>query len=111
LTVPGTPQQNGLVERMNMTLLKKVRCMLFSSGLSKNFWAEALATAVYLVNRSPSSAIELKTPMEKWTGEKPNYDNLRVFGSLAYAPISQGKLEPRAQKCIMLGYPEGVNGL
>ena len=50
-TVRETPQQNGVAERMNMTLLEKVRCMLSNAGLSKNFWAEALAYACYLINR------------------------------------------------------------
>ena len=48
-----TPQQNGVAERMNRTLLEKVRCMLSNSGLSNDFWAEAASTACYLVNRSP----------------------------------------------------------
>ncbi|KAK9078793.1 hypothetical protein SSX86_002851 [Deinandra increscens subsp. villosa] len=109
-TVPGTPQQNGLVERMNRTLLNKVRCMLHSSGLPKSFWAEAVVTATYLVNRSPSTAIEMKTPMEMWTGAKQDYSTLRVFGTVAYAHVKEGKLDPRAQKCIFLGYPEGVKG-
>uniref|UniRef100_A0A251V331 Putative zinc finger, CCHC-type n=1 Tax=Helianthus annuus TaxID=4232 RepID=A0A251V331_HELAN len=109
-TVPGTPQQNGLVERMNRTLLNKVRCMLLSSGMPKRFWAEAVTTAAYLVNRSPSTAIGLKTPMEMWSGKKEEYDNLRVFGTLAYAHVKQGKLEPRAVRGIILGYPEGVKG-
>ncbi|KAJ0489574.1 putative RNA-directed DNA polymerase [Helianthus annuus] len=110
LTNVGTPQQNGLVERMNRTLLNKVRCMLFGSGLPKKFWAEALSTAAYLVNMSPSSAIDMETPMERWSGEKPDYNRLRVFGTIAYAHINQGKLEPRAQKCILLGYTTGVKG-
>ncbi|KAK1427083.1 hypothetical protein QVD17_15766 [Tagetes erecta] len=108
LTVPGTPQQNGLAERMNRTLLNKVRCMLSRSGMPKVFWAEAVTTAAYLINRSPSSAIDMKTPMELWTGVKPDLSDLRVFGSVVYSHIDQNKLEPRAQKCIMLGYPEGV---
>lgn len=69
LTVPGTPQQNGTVERMNRTLLDKVRCMLSKSGLPKVFWAEAVSTAAYLVNRSPSAAIDMMTPMERWSGK------------------------------------------
>jgi len=59
LTVRGTPQQNGVAERMNRTLLEKVRCMLSNSGLSNDFWAEA---ACYLVNRSPNASIDCKTP-------------------------------------------------
>ena len=63
-TVRKISQQNGVTERMNMTLLEKVRCMLSNAGLPKNFWAEALAYACYLVNRYPSSAIGGKTPLE-----------------------------------------------
>ena len=62
LTVRHTPQQNGVAEWMNQTLLQRARCMRLNAGLSKEFWAEAVNTAVYLVNRSPSTAIDLKTP-------------------------------------------------
>uniref|UniRef100_A0A803Q6S7 CCHC-type domain-containing protein n=1 Tax=Cannabis sativa TaxID=3483 RepID=A0A803Q6S7_CANSA len=86
------------------------RCMLIYAGLPKKFWAEAAVTACYLINISPSSAIEFKTPIEVWTGSNSSYDHLRIFGCLAYAHIKQGKLEPRARKCIFLGYPEGVKG-
>ncbi|KAD7478277.1 hypothetical protein E3N88_01413 [Mikania micrantha] len=95
---------------MNRTLLNKVRCMLISSGLGQTFWAEAVMTAAYLVNRSPSSAIGMKCPMEKWSNKIPDYEHLRVFGSLCYAHMNQGNLEPRAVKCIVLGYPVGVKG-
>ncbi|KAK4392785.1 Retrovirus-related Pol polyprotein from transposon TNT 1-94, partial [Sesamum angolense] len=61
-TTPYTPQQNGVAERMNRTLLNKVRCLLISSGLSKTFWGEALSTAVYLINRSPSVPLLGKIP-------------------------------------------------
>ncbi|GJU97609.1 zinc finger, CCHC-type containing protein [Tanacetum coccineum] len=84
LTVAGTPQQNGLAERMNMTLLNKVR--------------------------SPSTALEKKTPMDLWSGHLANYDILRIFGCVAYSHVNQGKLKPRTIKCIFLGYPEGVKG-
>ena len=63
-TVKKTPQQNGIAERMNINLLKKVRCMLSNARISKNFWAEALAYTYYLVNRLPSSAIGGKTPLK-----------------------------------------------
>ncbi|GKC71610.1 retrovirus-related pol polyprotein from transposon TNT 1-94, partial [Tanacetum coccineum] len=110
LTVVGTPQQNGLVERMNRTLMDKVRCLLIQSGLPKTFWAEATCTAAYLINRSPSTVIEKKTPMEIWSGHPSDYGMLRIFGCVAYLHDKQGKLEPRAIKCVLLGYPDGVKG-
>ena len=78
-TVRDTPQQNGIAERMNRTIMEKVRCMLSSSGLSKQFWAEAVITACYLINRSPSSANDMKTPMEAWCGSPGSYENLKVL--------------------------------
>ncbi|GKB83069.1 retrotransposon protein, putative, ty1-copia subclass [Tanacetum coccineum] len=86
LTVAGTPQQND------------------------SFWAEATVTAAYLINRSPSTALEKKTPMDLWSGHPANYEMLRIFGCVAYSHVNQGKLKPRAIKCIFLGYPDGVKG-
>jgi Integrase core domain len=62
--VVHTPQQNGIVERQNRTLLERARCMLSNAGLGKEFWAEAVSTACYLMNRSPTTSIECKTPKE-----------------------------------------------
>ncbi|KAH9704361.1 Integrase catalytic domain-containing protein [Citrus sinensis] len=109
-TVRHTPQQNGLAERLNRTLIEKVRCMLLSSNLFKFFWAEAAVTAAYLINRSPSSALEFKTPQEVWSGKPPDLSNLKVFGCPAYAHIRQGKLELRAVKGYFMGYPESIKG-
>ncbi|KAH9704469.1 hypothetical protein KPL70_011474 [Citrus sinensis] len=109
-TVTYTPQQNGIAERMNRTIIERVRCMLLNANLSKGFWAEAVTTAAYLINRSPSSALGFKTPQEFWSGKPPNLSNLRIFGCLAYAHLKQGKLEPRAVKGYFLGYPEGIKG-
>lgn len=61
-TMRHTPQQNGLAKRMNRTLIEKVKCMLFSYNFSKYFWAEAVSVAAYLINRSPSLALDFKTP-------------------------------------------------
>ena len=75
-----TPQQNGVAERLNRTLVETVRSMLIDSKLPHKFWAEALSTATYLRNRSPTKAIEGMTPHEAWTKEKPQVEHLRVFG-------------------------------
>ena len=93
-----TPQQNGLAERMNRTLMDKVRSMLATTNLPKTLWTETLLTTCYLVNLSPSSAIDFKTSYKKWTGQLVDYENLRAFSCPAYVHTSQGKLAPRALK-------------
>jgi transposase InsO family protein len=106
-TIPKTPQQNGVSERMNRTLVEAVRSMLSDSKLPHKFWAEALSTAVYLLNRSPTTALNEMTPYEAWTGMKPSVSHLKAFGCLAYAHIPKDerrKLDPKAKKCIHLGY-------
>jgi transposase InsO family protein len=63
-TILHTPQQNGVVERMNMTIISKAHCMLSNASMGKQFWAEAASTTCYLINWSHSIAIEKKTPIE-----------------------------------------------
>ncbi|KAL4271938.1 hypothetical protein GQ457_13G028490 [Hibiscus cannabinus] len=112
-TIVHTPQQNGVAERMNRTLLERTRAMLRAASLEKAFWAEAVNTACYLVNRSPSTAIELKTPMEMWTGKPVDYSNLHIFGSTVYVMYNAqeiSKLDPKSRKCKFLGYADGVKG-
>ena len=83
-TIPKTPEQNGVSERMNRTLVETVRSMLADSRLPHSFWAEALSTAAYLINRSPTKTLDGKTPFQAWYGKKPNVNHLRVFGCSAY---------------------------
>ncbi|KAE8668465.1 Flavonol synthase/flavanone 3-hydroxylase [Hibiscus syriacus] len=95
------------------TLLERTRAMLRDAGLEKSFWAEAVNTACYLVNRAPSTAIELKTPMEMWTGKPVDYSNLHVFGSIVYVLYNSqeiSKLDPKSRKYKFLGYVDGVKG-
>ena len=75
-TIPKTPEQNGVAERMNRTLEECMRSMLSESNLPKRFWAETLSTATYLRNRSPTNALNGTTPYEAWTGDKPNVEHL-----------------------------------
>ena len=72
-TIPYTPQQNGVAERMNRTIISKARCMLSNARMSKRFWAEAASTACYLINRSPSIPLDKKTPIEVWSGTPADY--------------------------------------
>jgi hypothetical protein len=82
--------------------------MLSNSGLSRKFWVEAASTARHLINCSPSTATGKKIPIEVWSGSPYDYSQLRVFGCTAYAHVDNDKLEPRAIKCIFLGYESGV---
>src|ERR1044072_4585693 len=112
-TVAHTPQQNGVAERMNRTLLERTRAMLRTAGLAKSFWAEAVRTACYVINRSPSTAIDLKTLMEMWKGKPGDYSSLHVFGCSVYVMYNsqeRTKLDPKSRKCIFLGYVNGVKG-
>ena len=107
LTTPKTPEQNGVSERMNRTIVETARCMLADANLPRRFWAEAVATAVYLRNRSPTTAVNGMTPYEALTGDKPHVDILRVFGCLAYVHIPKDerrKFDSKSRKCIFLGY-------
>jgi len=110
-TVAYTPQQNGVAERMNRTLLERTRAMLQTAGLAKSFWAEAAKTACYVINRSPSTTIGLKTPMEMWNDKPADYSSLHVFGCPVYVMYNtqeRTKLDPKSRKCIFLGYADGV---
>uniref|UniRef100_A0A2N9GFS8 Integrase catalytic domain-containing protein n=1 Tax=Fagus sylvatica TaxID=28930 RepID=A0A2N9GFS8_FAGSY len=112
-TVPGTPQHNGVAERINRTIVEKVRCMLRMAKLPKSFWAEAVQTACYLINRSPSVPLDFDIPERVWTGEDASYAHLKVFGckTFAHVPKEQRlKLDDKATPCIFVGYGDAEFG-
>ena len=81
--------------------------MLLDARLPQSFWAEAISTATYLRNRSPTSALEGMTPYQAWYGRKPGVKHLRVFGCAAYSHVprdERGKLDSKTKKCTLLGY-------
>ena len=88
-TVPRNPESNRRVERLNRTFLDKARCMLQEAGLGNEFWAEAIATASYVANRSPHSSVKMKTPYVLWEGVVPDLSNIRVFGCKANAYVAK----------------------
>ena len=107
LTVAKTPQQNGLSERLNRTIMNGCRTLLIESALPYQFWAEAVATTVYVKNRGYSRSIIGRTSYEALMGVKPDVGYLRTFGSLCYYRIpkdERGKLEPNGKRAIFLGY-------
>jgi hypothetical protein len=110
LTPPGTQQRNGVSERQNRTLLDMVRSMMSLTELPLSFWGYALETAVFTLNRAPSKSVEM-TPYELWFGAKPNLSFLKVWGCEAYVKrLMPDKLEPKAEKCIFIGYPKETIG-
>nr|GFA18236.1 Gag-Pol polyprotein [Tanacetum cinerariifolium] len=112
-TTAYIPQQNGVAERMNGTLLERSREMLASASLGKSLWAKAVNTACYVINRLPRTAVELKTPIEMWMGKPINYYDLYIFGSLVYMMYNTQetiKLDPKSRKYLFLGYADGVKG-
>jgi hypothetical protein len=108
-----SPQQNGVAERKNRHIAEIARAMLNEKNLPNYFWAEALATAVYIMNRTPTAAVHGMTPEEKFTGKKPDVSHLRVFGCIAYVHVpdeKRSKLDPKAEKCIFIGYSSEQKG-
>jgi hypothetical protein len=94
-------------KKMNRMLVEKSRCMLSGVRLGKELWAKAVGTTCYLVNRSPSSALDEKTPQEVWNGNKIYLTHLKVFGCEAYVHVQKenmSKLDKKVEKCIFIGY-------
>lgn len=113
ITAPYSPSQNGVSERLNRTLLEKARCMLYEAHLPKEYWAEAVSTAIYLKNRSPTAALVGNIPEEVWTGHKVDLRHLRVFGCLAMTlipDVKRDKLDSKSKCCIFVGYGEHTKG-
>ncbi|GKA31226.1 putative RNA-directed DNA polymerase [Tanacetum coccineum] len=108
-----TPQQNGVVERKHRHLLETARALRFEANLPTRFWGECVLTAAYVINRMPSDVIGNKTPYEVLYNQKPNYDNMRVFGCLAYYKSTEtngDKFKMKGRPGVFLGYPPGTKG-
>jgi transposase InsO family protein len=113
ISIPYNPQQNGLSERVNRTVVEKARTMLQDAGMSRAYWGEAVSTAIYLKNHSPTTALNNKIPEEVWTGKKVNLAHLRVFGCRAHVLIpkeKRTKLDPKTETCVFVGYSEQHKG-
>lgn len=110
-SVPYTPEQNGYIEQDMDNVSKATRTLLIDSGLPKRYWAEAMNTAIYVLNRTVASGA-IATPYELCTGRKPDVTNLRVFGQSAFVMLpkhKRDKLDSRTIKMIFVGYTDRSN--
>jgi hypothetical protein len=110
LTAPYTPEQNGVIERRNQAVMGMARSMLKAMAAPGRFWGEVVATAVYILNRSPTQSVDGCTPYEVWHGVKPFVHHFRTFGCVAH--VKQGnkrlsKLEDKSTPMVFIGYEGG----
>lgn len=107
-SAPATPMQNGKSEVFNRVMGNGIRTLLVDSGLPKSLWGEALANVNYVRNRTPTSSNEnFKTPFELLFGKLPDFNRLKIFGSIAFVldkRVNKKKLDPKANPCIFVGY-------
>lgn len=107
-TAPDTPEQNGLAERMNQTLVNTATAMLIESGLSRSYWSDAMQTAATIISRTPAAGLKGKVPYTVVFGRKADISWFRPFGSVTYALIPkdqrEGKFSDKARKAILIGY-------
>lgn len=110
-TTPYSPQQNGVVERRNRTMIEMARSLLKEMNMPNYFWGEAIRHSTYLLNRLPTRAVTGITPCEAWSKEKPHVEHIRVFGCVAYMKlpcVNLKKLDSRSKPVIYLGKEPGV---
>ncbi|UYV71408.1 hypothetical protein LAZ67_8003037 [Cordylochernes scorpioides] len=107
LTNVYTPQQNGISERYNRTLIEGTRALLIDSQLPLRYWAETMSTFAYLKNRTPCKKLGWITPEERFSNRKPTVAHLKIFGCIAYYYVhkhKRGKFQPTAKAGIFVGY-------
>lgn len=111
-TIPHTPEQNGVAERMNRTLLERAKCLMFDANLPPCFWGEAFNMATYLINRSVTSS-HGGIPNEKFFNEKVKLNDLKQFGTEVMVQIpksKRGKMDENSEKLIFVGYDQNTKG-
>jgi hypothetical protein len=113
LTTAYTPQQNGVAERRNWTIMNLVRSILSEKHIPREFWPEAVNWCIHTLNRSPTTVVKEVTPEEAWSGVKPSVGYFRVFGCIDHVHVpheKRTKLDSRSTKCVLLGVSEETKG-
>jgi hypothetical protein len=108
LIVPYNPQQNGVAEKKNRTIVGAARTMIHDQGSPLFLWAEASRTTVYIQNRSPHTVLGKLTP-ELFIGTRPDVSHFRIWGNVCYCHVpseKRTKLDPTTDKGILVGYSE-----
>jgi len=109
LIAPHNPQQNGVAERNNRTIVGAAWAMLHDQGLLLHLWEEACNTKVYVQNHCPHRILGMSTPKEAYSGKKPDLSHLRIFGANIYMHVTKDdrkKLEPDIEVGIFVGYTD-----
>jgi len=114
VTNANTPQENGVAERLNRTVLEMVRTMMFDSKLPKAYWTFAVKYAQVILNRLPTKAVsEDRTPHELFLQKKPSVAHIRIFGCRAYVHVpdeKRSKLDPKSVEGFFVGLSENKKG-
>jgi hypothetical protein len=109
LTAAYTPEQNGVAERDNRTIMESVRSMIYAANVHLRFWGEAAHTAVYCLNRTATRMLHGRSPFEAWHGVRPSVSHMRIFGADAYMFVPdelRTKLAPKSNRGIFMGYSQ-----
>ena len=110
LTAPYSPQQNGVVERRNRTMMEMTRSIMKHMSVPNYLWGEAVRHTTYLLNRIASRVVKDQTPYEAFRSKKPNIGHLRIFGCIGYAKVEAKllkKLDDRSRMLVHLGTEPG----
>ena len=105
-TTRYTPQHNGVAEKKNQTIMNMARSMLKAKNLSNEYWSEAVACSVYILNLSPTNSLKDQVTQEAWSGMKYNISHFKVFGCVSYFHVPEEmrrNIDDRIENRIFLG--------
>ena len=105
--IPGTPEQNGVVERKHKHIVEMSLTMLFNAKLPLSLWVDAFHTIVYLINQLPSMVLKMESPFFMLFKQYPEYKSLRIFGCQCFPYLwdyGKNKFSPKTSPCVFIGY-------